>query len=76
MEQVITRTSGQVTGLQIPRVFPAVVRVERMPRGCVDVLAVDGEVHNLVVVMHKRVDDGVFFDLPGQFIVDPMVSVL
>jgi hypothetical protein len=47
-----------------------------MPGGRLDLLPVDGQVNDLVIVVDERVDDGVFFDLPVQFIVDSMVSIL
>jgi hypothetical protein len=61
--------------LEVARIFPAGIRVERMPWRCLDFLAVDGEIYDLVVVMLVRVDDAVFRYLAGQFIVDPMVLV-
>ncbi|MEO1666548.1 MAG: hypothetical protein AAFU54_18070 [Chloroflexota bacterium] len=62
-----------VARLQITRIFPTLIRVERMPRGRLDFLAVNRQVHNLVILMHDDVEHLVLTDLPGQFIVDPMV---
>ena len=40
-----------------------------MPRRRLDLLAVNRQVYDLVVVVDERVDDGVFLDFAGQFIV-------
>ena len=63
------------TEVEVTRVFPAGIRVERMPRRRLDDLTVNGQVDDLVVVVDERVDDGVIGDLSGEFIVDSVMWV-